>query len=144
MEERGAGVIAGGQATELCDRDARGLTGANAVVGPPRRGVGGGVGVVSVVAIDLRGARPLNRQCRITKVAVAVVQPDVENRARRQCGDDEIEIVIVIDVAQRDRDGLVARVCPLRREPDERENEREKGAGALHWVESCHTPARNS
>jgi len=144
VEERGAGAIAGGQATELCNGDTRGLTGANAVVGPPRRGISGGVGIVSVVSIELRGARPLLRQCRITEVAVAVVQPDVKNRARRQRGDDEIEIVILVDVAQRDRDGLVARVRPLRRESDEREDEREKGAGALHWAESCHSADKNS
>src|SRR5213076_2430069 len=100
-EERGAGAIAGGEATEFCNGDARRLTGANAVVGPPRRGIGGGVGIVRVVAIELRSARPLRRQRRVTKMAVAIVQPDVKNGTRRQRGDDEIEIVIVVDVAQR-------------------------------------------
>ena len=69
VEERGAGAIAGRQAIESGNGEARRVARANAVVGPPRRGISGGVGIVSVVPIELRGARPLRRQCRITEVA---------------------------------------------------------------------------
>src|SRR5262245_44210308 len=57
-EERRIGAIGGGQTTEWRDGEARDLAGANAVVGSPRCGIGGGVGVVRPFAVDLRRTGP--------------------------------------------------------------------------------------
>src|SRR3954468_10160431 len=112
----GEGCACGAECTagrERKDRKADiagGALGREAGRAGPRQQFGGGtVGAVAAGEIRRRRApvRVQRRGRRPFKLPGAVVQPDPDDRPRYGADDDNVEIAIVVDVAQRDAERVL-------------------------------------